>query len=91
MTICLTSGPQIPETGHHTDCGTVTGLDKTAVGDLGTVYHTAETNACARDGSSGAPVYKNHTGYGLISTGAGCDQFYQGLIAAEDGSNVGLI
>jgi hypothetical protein len=57
------------------------------------VSNMAESTLCATHGSSGGPVYKNHTGYGLISSegDSDCDIYYQGLLGAASGSHVGLL
>jgi len=93
--VCTTSGVYVPATGIHTDCGSVEGLNQTVQFPAGTVFGLAAANLCTTLGSSGSPVYKNDTGYGLISgyTGSAsdCHSVYQGLVAALQTLNVELL
>lgn len=91
--------PQLPQTGHHTDCGDVTALGVTVHVvedgvDYGDEQDVAESNLCYTGGSSGGPVYKNNTGYGINSASASpsspCDTYYAGLLGALTDLNVRL-
>lgn len=89
LVVCMTSGVLIPQTGYHTDCGEVQALNQT----FGDVTGLAKTNLCGRGGSSGSPVYKNDTGYGIIVSGdsSTCLEYYQGLQEAESGMHVSIV
>ena len=74
-------------------CGTVTALGLTETYGGVTVQNLGEANYCAHNGDSGGPVFASHTAYGLDVAGSNsnsCDNFYQGIRAAENAMNVNV-
>lgn len=83
-----------------THCGTVEELGATSTamppgGGLPvTVKNLGMLSACAATfGDSGAPVYKRHAAFGLLTAGRAstCNEFYQGIRDAQNLLNVSLV
>ena len=76
LAVCMTSGVGIPTGGSgHTACGTIIGVhgsvcDSTVEFGVVCAHNLAQTNipsALGPPGSSGAPFWKAHAAYGVLS------------------------